>query len=380
MHSRLLFSYPPLAFAPDYCLDTAIMIVFSNSTIGAIEFTVRWEKDGISHEEWFLGRKINAVNDIFPRGMREALEGKQAGESVTFTYEPRLCIPRFKENQVLTRPLDRLRPKTRWGHPIIPRAGRFYPMGHINGLRDIYPDTLTPFRLTDLTDDHFVADCNHPLANIPVTIKAKIQYLEPRETGTFGSLSHWREKTCDWGPGMQARMNSQPTDFFHPDFFDRIDTSDTQFSPPEVDTRAMENIRAIHARHITPDMRVLDFSLPSPDTPEGTYDAAICTLSIEYLTDPIATLTTVAQHLAPGAPVLIIFSDAYTKNHVTQGWTDLHQFERMGLILEYLRQAGLDQNAETISIRNDWRRKDDPRFMETRGASDPVFVVCGHKQ
>ena len=120
---------------------------FNNTSVGTLEFSLKWAQGGICHEEWFLGRKFNPVNDVFPRGMREALEGKKAGESVTFSYEPRLCIPRFKESLVTTFDKDRLRPKTVKGAPIIPRVGRFFPQGHINGLLDIYPDTLTPFQV-----------------------------------------------------------------------------------------------------------------------------------------------------------------------------------------------------------------------------------------
>ena len=105
------------------------MTVFNDNAIGALEFTVTWERDGERHEEWFLGRKVNPVNDIFPRGMREALEGKQAGDSVVFTYEPRLCIPRRKESLVLRLGRDRLRRKTVSGKPIVPRVGRFLSPG-----------------------------------------------------------------------------------------------------------------------------------------------------------------------------------------------------------------------------------------------------------
>lgn len=356
------------------------MTSFSDSVTGAIEFSILWEKDGASHKEWFLGRKINPVNDIFPRGMRDALEDKMAGDSVCFTYEPRFCIPRFMESKVLERPLDRLRKKTRYGHPIIPQIGRFYPQGHIDGLLDVYPDTLTPFRLTGLTDSHFIADCNHPLATIPITIEAKIQYLDSNPKGGFGSLTHWREKTCDWGPGMQARLNGQPTDFFHKNFFKRINADDNPFIPPGVDAKAMQNINGIVSDHISPDMRVLDFSLSAQEKPQGRYDAAVCNFSIEYMADPVATLQNVASRLSQGAPVMIVFSDRYDDTRVIQGWIDLHQFERMGLVLEYLRQAGLDAEAGTVSVRNDWRDKDDPLFLETHGTSDPVFVVWGHKK
>lgn len=356
------------------------MIQFSDNTIGAIEFTIRWSKNSISHEEWFLGRKFNPVNDIFPRDMREELEGKHAGECVTFKYMPRMCIPRYKDNLILTRGLERLRPKTVLGRNIIPRVGRFYPQGHINGLRDIYPDTLNPFRLIELDEEQFVADCNHPLATIPITIEARIQDIEERGIGTYGSLTHWREKTCDWGPGMQAMHNNHPTDFFHPGFFDTIDTSGIPFSPPPLDAKAMTNLNKAYARFITPDMRRFDFLLDSSSKPKGQYDAIVFTLSMEYLRAPVTTLKDLSQHLAPGGVVLVGFTAHYDPAEVIQGWIDMYEFERMGLILEYLRQAGLDADAGTISMRNDWRNQDDPKFLETRGVSDPVYIVYGHKK
>jgi len=273
-----------------------------------------------------------------------------------------------------------LRKKTIQGRPIIPRVGRFYPQGHINGLKDIHPDTLTPFRLIGLDDEMFVADCNHPLATIPITIEAKIQYLENRDIGTYGSLSHWREATCDWGPGMQTVFNEQPTDFFLPTFFERQNNDDAPFSPPQVDGAAKRNFDAIFNRFLNPKMRMLPIDTSTGIQPTGEYDAMICTLCVEYLADPIGTLQSLAQYLKPGAPVLIGFSNHYDEAKVIQGWAELHEFERMGLVLEYLRQAGLDAQAGTVSRRNDWRDKDDPLFIETRGVSDPIYVVYGHKR
>nr|WP_321257718.1 class I SAM-dependent methyltransferase [uncultured Pseudodesulfovibrio sp.] len=354
------------------------MITFKDTTIGALEFTVRWEHNNIQHEEWFLGRKFNPVNDVFPRGMRESLEGKGVGDSVTITYEPRMCIPRHKESMVQTFDLDRLRPKTIQGESIVPREGRFYPQGHINGLLDVYPDTLTPFRLTQIDDETFTADRNHPLSTIPVTITATIQYMEERGTGTYGSLTHWREKICDWGPGMQATHDDEPTDFFHPAFFDRKATEDTPFSPPPVDVTAKQNLENAYARFIKPDMRVLDFSMGT-ERPQGKFDAAICTFSVEYMHRPVDIIRYVSHFLEPGAPIVIGFSNTFDESNVIQGWKEMHEFERMGLVLEYLRFTKLDNEAGTLSFRNDWRQKDDPLFRETKGVSDPIYVVYGHK-
>ena len=353
------------------------MTEFNNQAVGALAFTVTWTREGITHEERFIGRKFNPVNDIFPAGMRDALEGKQAGESVTLTYGPRRCIPRHRESRVLRLSLDRLRKKTVRGEPILPCQGRFYPQGHIDGLLDVYPDTLTPFRLIDLAENAFTADLNHPLAEDTVTISAQIQYMEHRDTGTYGSLTHWRETICDWGPGMQARHGGVPTDFFLPGFFDRPEKGDP--APPQLDRRALENVTAIRARHIEPGMRVLDFS-PGAPPPSGGYDAAFALHGPEYAADPFALLAAVADRLPPGAPVVVAFGNRPDTAKTIRGWASLHEFERMGLVLEYLRRAGLDRDAGTVSVRNDWRDKDDPRFLETRGVSDSVFAVYGRKR
>ncbi|WP_316899818.1 hypothetical protein [Pseudodesulfovibrio indicus] len=354
------------------------MTAFNDNAVGALEFTVTWEQDDAAHEERFLGRKVNPVNDVFPRGMREALEGKEPGESVCFTYEPRLCIPRRKESLVLTLGLDRLRQKTVAGEPIIPLVGRFYPQGHINGLLDVYPDTLTPFRLTELDDETFTADRNHPLADVPVTIEARIQYLEPRETGTYGSLTHWREALCDWGPGMQARLDGEPTDFFHPAFFDRRSELDEAFRPPRPDAAALRNLDRLRDRLFPEGTRVLDLSLDS-ERPTGKYDGAVCCCSLEYMDRPVDVLRYVAYFLEPGAPLLLAFTHAFDPDRAIRGWSELHRFERLGLALEYLRMAGFTDDLNTLSIRNDWRDRDDPRFMETKGVSDPVFAAWGRK-
>lgn len=353
------------------------MTTFSDDIAGSLVFTVTWEKDDRTHREVFTGRKVNPVNDVFPRGMRDALEGKSVGDSITLEYEPRYCIPRFKEKLVKTLPIDRLRPKTRDGRTIIPLKGRFYPQGHINGLLDVYPDTLTPFRLTELTDTTFTADCNHPLANLPITITATIESLEPRGYGTYGSLTHWREATCDWGPGMQAKLNGGSTNFFHSDFFQKVPSDEATPPSPALDTQAQRNIASVHKQFIKHGMRILD-TLEARAS--GTYDALTTTQELEYSTNPVKALCRAAAHLPPGAPVIAAFGEEYALNNVIQGWVDLHPFERMGLVLEYFEQAGLDHNAGTVSFRNGWRDRDDPFFLEKKGVSDSVYLVYGHKR
>jgi hypothetical protein len=41
--------------------------------------------------------------------------------------------------------------------------------------------------------------------------------------------------------------------------------------------------------------------------------------------------------------------------------------------------AGFTKDLGTVSMRNDWRDRDDPAFLETKGVGDPLFVAYGHK-
>ena len=351
------------------------MHAFSNDVLADIEFTVIWTHENIRHEERFLGHWASPAGDIFPRGMRKALEGKKTGESVEINYEPRMCIPRYKDNQVTAFGLDRLRPRTMNGRPIVPGVGRYYPYGHINRLLGIHPDTLTPFRMTALDDTTFTCDLNHPLARIPVTIKATVGQMQKDEYGPYGQLTHWRETTCDWGPGMQARLDGETPDFFHPAFFD-VAAPDAPIDRPVLDALALENFRARADRLTQGAENILDFS--SGDVPAGEYDAAVCFLGMEYVPDPIALLSSVSKTLRPGSPAVVGFSNLYDPNRVIQGWIDLHDFERPAVVLDYFRQVGLDNDMGTMSARNDRRPKDAPRYQESRGISDPVFIAYGH--
>ncbi|NDV18958.1 hypothetical protein GO013_05930 [Pseudodesulfovibrio sp. JC047] len=343
------------------------MTTFNDSMTGSIDFSVRWEHNDTLHEERFLGQEINPVHDIFPRGFREALEGKKVGDSVTQTYPPQMLSPRHSDDLVQTYDLDRLRSRTVLGEVIIPRVGRFYPQGYIDGLPERSPDTLTPFRMTALDETTFTADHNHPLANFPVTITATVHHLETRTSQTDESPTDWVKVLCDCGPGMQTPLADEPTDFFHPAFFNRLNTDHTPFVPPVLDSVAQKNLEAAYVPFISTEMRVLDFSMGT-ERPHGKYDAARCVCSIEYMDRPVDIIRYISHFLTPGAPVLIAFSNRFDANNTIQGWTELHEFERMGLVLEYLRYTKLDANAGTLSIRNN-----------EKGQNDPIYLVYGHK-
>ena len=226
---------------------------------------------------------------------------------------------------------------------------------------------------------------------------------------------------------MQARWQNQATDFFTVNAFDRKDEHpDERFyaSPrlvQHIDDTAIEMVRNTHGRFLDKGMRVLDLMsswqshVPTnvqleslvglglnteelksnrqltefttqdlnlnPILPFGnnTFDAVLNTVSVEYLTDPIAIFREVARVLRPDGHFIITFSNRWFPPKAVQIWEELHDFERMGLVLEYFMRSDCFTHLQTYSIRGLPRPHDDKYFPELR-FSDPVFAVWGQKR
>jgi FKBP-type peptidyl-prolyl cis-trans isomerase 2 len=385
-----------------------------------MELVLDWRDGDRTFTEHIVARRVNAWRDIFPPRLKELLEGKSEGDSVRVDYAPGELVPGRSDSLIGVIGTDRFNGPVVGGRRVRPRVGRFYPQGLFSDLTGVFPGTMTPARVTALDGRTMTVDRNHPLAGLPLTLTATLQTLQDKISDTGGLLFHWGEELCDNGPGMQARLASGPTAFMADGFLDRPDDDDARFyARPRivghVDTRASENLTALYARHLRPDMAVLDLMssvqshLPTglglrvtglgmndeemirnpalaehlvhdlnrdPEIPaQGPFDAVILSLSVEYLTDPLAVLRSVLSHLAPGGVILIGVSDRWFPTKAVRGWLELHEFERPGFLLQLLEQAGFTGPMGAESIRRDWRPQDDRHFLETRGVSDPVHVI-----
>ncbi|MGB5260003.1 MAG: methyltransferase domain-containing protein [Gammaproteobacteria bacterium] len=115
--------------------------------------------------------------------------------------------------------------------------------------------------------------------------------------------------------------------------------------------------------------------LPAP-WPDATFDAAACTVSIEYLTDPVQVVRELGRVLKPGAPFVITFSDRWFPTKSVGMWNDLHPFERMALVLEYFHRAGNFTDLATESV-DGYPRPEDDKYADRLSQADPVFAVSG---
>ena len=89
-------------------------------------------------------------------------------------------------------------------------------------MTNIFPENVTPFRYGRSDESGFEANLNHPLAGRPASLSVRISKVFDKIDERGGTSIDWLE-TVSNGPGMQARMNGRPTDFFTDGAFDRPD-------------------------------------------------------------------------------------------------------------------------------------------------------------
>jgi hypothetical protein len=289
----------------------------------------------------------------------------------------------------------------------------------------IYKHNITPFRCIKAEKNRLVVDFNHPLADVDLDIGATLLSVSEKRTERGGSCTDWIE-TITEGPGMQARINGKPTDFFSGHPFERESDAkdDVFYEKPRlvghIDRQASYVVSEIYARVLKPHMKVLDLmsswqshlpkalklqklvglgmnAVEMEENPvvdeyvvhdlntitklpfeDEVFDAVICTVSVEYLINPFEVFREILRVLKSGGYLMTTFSNRWFPPKVTSIWKELHEFERMGLVLEYFLESGGFSDINTQSVRGMPRPEDDAYAREIL-YSDPVYAVWGCK-
>ena len=100
---------------------------------------------------------------------------------------------------------------------------------------------------------------------------------------------------------------------------------------------------------------------------------------MEYLIQPVAVFTDVARVLKPGGKFVVTFSNRWFPPKVVHIWENIHEFERIGLVMEYFLLSGAFEDLGTYSMRGLPRPRDD-KYAGDYVHSDPVFAVWGTKR
>jgi SAM-dependent methyltransferase len=81
-------------------------------------------------------------------------------------------------------------------------------------------------------------------------------------------------------------------------------------------------------------------SNPRLPWPDATFDAAIVTVSVQYLTEPAAVFAEVGRVLKPGAPFAVLYSNRCFPTKAVAVWQSLNDRDHAELIGLYFRLSG----------------------------------------
>jgi len=378
---------------------------------------LRWQSNTLIHiEELFTPLNVWRDLDLCPSRLARELVGKKPGDILTYHFAAGELLPAYDQNKCRDFPLGSFAKGQ-----LSPRVGRFYPQGL---LRD-FPFALNLCRCIGLTESHVQADLNHPLAGRSLDLTVNVAGIRRKKGETGGQCQEWLARLTD-GPGLQVRWQGRPTDFFQEDAFQRPDDqADAGFyAQPRlvshIDRQAQETIARLYGKLLQPGMRVLDLMsswqshLPATLNPlevvglglnetelrqnpqltgyvvhdlnqepglpftSASFDAVICTVSVEYLTRPWEVFAEIKRLLKPNGLLVLTFSNRWFPPKVVKIWTELLDFERLGLVLEYFHRTGDFMGLETFSARG-WPRPEDDKYYPQVRVADPVFAIWGRR-
>ncbi len=396
-----------------------------NSKISA-HFSVSWQSNYATHIDSQYIDNINVWRDFFPAELEMQLEGCSSGDHISHGFISGEVVPGFSKTSVHTvkqQSFNRnFNPRIR----LEPRLGRFYPQGMFQNIPGNYSSNYQPCRITAIENDLITTDFNHPLATRALDIEARIMSVWNGGQERGGRCNDIIEMLTTNGPGMQARHGDTATDFWSDDPFARDDSSpdDAFYSTPRLvthlDQSCSQQIGELYKQLLPHDGRLLDLMsswvshLPEafssatisglgmnpheleqnpmlaetlvhdlnqdPLLPYGdeTFDGIACTASIEYLVSPGQVFSELARILKPGAPLVIAFSNRWFPPKAIRIWGNSHEFERIGLVLEYFIDNGAFENLHSYSLRGLPRPVND-KYAGQLMLSDPVYAVWGTK-
>ena len=127
--------------------------------------------------------------------------------------------------------------------------------------------------------------------------------------------------------------------------------------------------------------RVLHDLNANPVLPfEGqSFDVVLCTVSVDYLTQPLAVFREVARVLKPGGLFLVIFSNRFFPPKVVQIWREANEEQRIEIVTSYFQRSEGFEVPRVYTSKGKPRPKDD-RYADMGLPSDPIFAVFADRR
>lgn len=381
---------------------------------------IRWHSARASHTERMVYPAVDPSSMELPGKLGEGLSQPAVASTVEQSFPPGSLLEKTGRTVIL--PIENMLPPGPGGAHLTPRRGRFYPSRLFAAGPGFNPQASQPLRVIDVDPASLTLELDHPLADRELEIELLPYAAAPgKSTGAVARRDPFGELLAS-GIGLQKPL-AHGTDFYHQGAFDRHDPmKDMVFYRQQrmvahIDQSASEEIAHIYGRDLQPGMRVLDLMsswqshlpadieslnvtglgmnraeldanprleqrlvhdlnqdsrLPFAD---NSFDVTLCSLSIEYLIDPLSVLREVVRVTRPGGRLVVSFSNRCFPSKAIALWNELHPFERVGLVLDlFLRTGGL-VDVETESLQGQPRDADD-LYAGQLAQGDPVFVVA----
>lgn len=311
------------------------------------------------------------------------------------------------------------------GISIEPRTGRFYPRSLFLELTEPIHNASQVARIVRLNQDDMVIDLNHPLAKYMIDVDVVVNEVVAKHTESTSNNQKAFERLTSF-TGLKACLDSHNnTDYGDdPDGLSRLDSEDDSvfYQDPRMvqhlDSMALGTLNRLYKRLLPVGGDVLDIMASHDSHLQGidlrtlhviglnqkeltanhdanvsmihdlneepvimltdeSIDAVVCTVSIEYLTNPIAIIAEVRRVLRSGGIFIITLSNRWFPTKSIRIWSQLHEFERVGLVTQWLANCGFKQ-LHTYSERGQSRPEDD-RYIDTYPTADPIHAVWGFK-
>ncbi len=101
---------------------------------------------------------------------------------------------------------------------------------------------------------------------------------------------------------------------------------------------------------------------------DGSFDAAVCCVSVDYLVRPIEVFVDLARVVRPGGPFVCTFSNRCFPTKAIRGWLYATDAEHGEIVAGYFRQAG------------EWGEPVVSRRTPPDHPGDPLWAVWAHRR
>lgn len=395
--------------------------------LAAVTLSASWSDGRAEHEEELHMEHFSVWReaDLLPAEISSQIPGMRAGASASTLVAPGDEIAPWDPARQIASIPEQFDAKLHSGLEVKPRRGRFYPQGFFHKVKGIYREAIDPVRITDLNADYMLIDTNHTLSRYMLRIGFRLDQVLPGSDRRGGRCVSPLEQMLR-NPGLSAPLaDGTPTEFGDDEKgLSRLDPrTDELFYTNKrlvqhLDARALETVNALYRRLIPAKAQVLDLmgsfdshlqGVPfaglavlgmndeelavnaqaerrwlhdlnvEPRLPcdDASLDAVVCTASVEYLIRPAEVLSDLLRVLKPGGIAIFTFSNRWFPSKAIRIWSELHEFERVGMVTQWLQQAGFAR-LHTYSSRG-WPRPADDPYVQQVAQSDPVYAVWGQK-